>query len=302
MSNVFEGHLKEMTRYNQWLAWKYVPDPDSDKPRKLPIDAKTGKAADSTDPASFASYADTVAFIQSNPGHGLGFALTRDDPYTIIDLDDTLGDEQAADNQRQLIEFMGSYTERSPSGKGYHIIVRGKVPQGRRKYFIEVYPHDRFMTMTGQATHNIVICDRQPQLDVLYEKVSPKHGKVNSGLNEPEREDDTTIYQRAATAENGAKFASLWSGAWNQFYTSQSQADLALINIIAFYTQNREQIKRMFFDSHLGKRNKAFRVDYLEGMITKSFDSVLEPIDITQLASAIDQAIEEYNHAPLLSG
>jgi putative DNA primase/helicase len=44
---------------------------------------------------------------------------------------------------------MDSYAEVSPSGKGVHVIVKGKVAQGRRRNKIEVYSSSRYMTMTG---------------------------------------------------------------------------------------------------------------------------------------------------------
>ena len=39
----------------------------------------------------------------------------------------------------------------------------------------------------------------------------------------------------AMSAKNGEKFAKLWKGDWEGDYTSQSEADLALASMLAFY-------------------------------------------------------------------
>jgi primase-polymerase (primpol)-like protein len=49
-------------------------------------------------------------------------------------------------------------------------------------------------------------------------------------------------------AANGEKFAKLWSGDVSG-YPSQSEADLALCGILAFWTRDRAQIDRLFRQS-----------------------------------------------------
>jgi hypothetical protein len=56
-----------------------------------------------------------------------------------------------------------------------------------------------------------------------------------------------------------------------------------LVDIVAFYTQNRKQIARIFRQSALGKRDKAKRDKYIEYMVEKSFDRQLPKIDIEGL-------------------
>jgi primase-polymerase (primpol)-like protein len=70
-------------------------------------------------------------------------------------------------------------------------------------------------------------------------------------------------------------------------YQSQSEADFALVDIVAFYTQNRKQIARIFRLSALGKRDKAKRDRYIEYMVEKSFDRQLPKIDIEGLQDRI---------------
>ena len=79
---------------------------------------------------------------------GIGFVLTDYDPFTFIDLDDTKATPKQCGTSKIFNEFE-SYAERSPSGNGLHIIVKGKLQSGRRRSFVEIYSSARYMTMTG---------------------------------------------------------------------------------------------------------------------------------------------------------
>jgi hypothetical protein len=86
-------------------------------------------------------------------------------------------------------------------------------------------------------------------------------------------------------AANGDKFRDLFEGNWDRYYSSQSEADFALIDIIAFYTQNRDQIARIFRSSGLGQRDKAKRDDYVTAMTNRAFDRQLPEVDVESLQS-----------------
>jgi hypothetical protein len=116
-----------------------------------------------------------------------------------------------------------------------------------------------------------------------------------AGLEEP-TETDEEVYNRAFRAANGDKFGELWAGRWEGMYSSQSEADFALVDILAFYTQNRAQIVRMFRLSELGKRDKAKRDDYINYMLNKCFDRILPPVDIDGLRNQIEAAIAARKH------
>jgi hypothetical protein len=75
----------------------------------------------------------------------------------------------------------------------------------------------------------------------------------------------------------------LLRGEWNMLYGSQSEADFAFIDMVGFYTQNQEQIVRIFRQSALGQRPKAMRADYVNGMVVRAFDKLLPPINFDQL-------------------
>jgi len=60
-----------------------------------------------------------------------------------------------------------SYAERSPSGYGLHIIVKGKATRSKRRGKVEVYSSGRYFTMTGDVYRDAPIIDCQGLLDVL---------------------------------------------------------------------------------------------------------------------------------------
>ena len=62
--------------------------------------------------------------------------------------------------------------------------------------------------------------------------------------------EDAVLLAKAQSAKNQAKFAALWAGD-RTGYGSPSEADLALCNLLAFWTQDADQIDRLFRQSGL---------------------------------------------------
>jgi Uncharacterized conserved protein len=58
--------------------------------------------------------------------------------------------DEVDDAALDIIGRLDSYTEVSPSGTGYHVLVTGKLPDGRnRRGSVELYDTARFFTVTG---------------------------------------------------------------------------------------------------------------------------------------------------------
>jgi putative DNA primase/helicase len=64
----------------------------------------------------------------------LGFVLTIEDPFTGADLDDSIhsGTGRFHAWAAGIVRRLDSYTERSPSGTGVKVLVRGCLPPGRQ--------------------------------------------------------------------------------------------------------------------------------------------------------------------------
>jgi hypothetical protein len=290
----------ELRSYNNFVLWRYE-ERGTGKPTKVPYSVK-GYMANVNKPGDWSDF-DTAANVLANTGDqyaGLGFVLSDNDPFAMIDLDNpyepekNYSEEQSNEilqRQIKIHEMFASYAERSPSGKGLHILCKGSVAQGRKRAQVEVYSTQRFMTVTGDVFNNSPIEDRNDLLNELWGEMS-KGVKVYTDIgDQPQTMEDFAVCDMAANAVNGAKFLDLYNGQWQHMYSSQSEADFALIDIFAFYTQNRAQIMRLFRMSALGQREKAFRDHYLEHMILRSFDHQLPPINIEGLRLQLEAAL-----------
>ncbi len=286
MKGMFNNIPEELRVLKQWVLWKYE-DVNAAKPTKVPYSIK-GYPASVTDPSHWSSFDEVSSKL--NGYDGLGFVFTEADPYTFIDLDDAKGDNAVMERHLKVFHEFDTYAEVSPSGMGLHLICRGTVVAGRRRSNIEIYPSLRYATMTGNVYNNRhTIKDCQPQLTQLWEQMGS--GPVAQSLyqgNDKETDSDDTIIKRATEAVNGDKFVKLLKGEWQDLYSSQSEADFAFLDILAFYTQNRNQLKRIFRTSPLGFRDKAKREDYLSGMISRSFDRMLPPLDFDGMKNALE--------------
>lgn len=283
----------ELRLLKQWILWKYE-DVGAAKPTKVPYTPK-GTLADVTKSTSWSNFDDVFNTSQLGGYNGIGFVFTRNDPYCFIDLDDAEGDSAILERHLKVYHEFETYAEVSPSGKGLHLICKGAVPAGRRRSKIEIYPHDRYATMTGNVYGNrTTIIDCQSQLTQLFDQMGsgPVAQSMYNGTDK-ELKSDEQILATATEAVNGDKFKSLFDGRWQDLYSSQSEADFAFIDMLAFYTQNRNQIVRIFKSSALGKRSKANRTDYTNGMINRSFDRMLPPLDFDGLKNGIEIKLEE---------
>jgi hypothetical protein len=282
---------EELRALNQFVVWRYE-DATSGKPTKVPYSAKTGEHASVTNAHTWSSFDEACNALVSSKGllAGIGFVFSRDDEFAGIDLDQAKDAETVA-RQLKVYESFNSYSERSPSGQGLHIIIKANLLSGRRRSSIELYSSERFFTMTGDVFNDAPIVERQALASVLWEEMG--RVKTSQGYKPQYEESDTdeAIIKRAIAAVNGDKFKKLLEGTWPDLYASQSEADMAFIDIVAFYTQSRNQITRIFRNSVLGQREKAQRADYVEYMLNKAFDRMLPPIDIEGLANGLDEAI-----------
>ena len=224
---------------------------------KIPVDANTGGLGKSNDESTWADFDTALAAINKFKLDGLGFYFKE--PYFGIDIDDVVNDierykrglnDDHEDNiVSEFIEMMSSYAEYSVSGTGIHIIVKGDLPKGgRRKGNVEMYDSGRFFVMTGNIAgpYRGIAEDDYGKIGYLHNKYIAK-----SEISEAR----TTVYQKseidipeleiieiACKSKNGMRFNLFMNGGWEQFYSSQSEADMAFANDLAFWT-NRDFTK-----------------------------------------------------------
>jgi len=164
-----------MRELRQWLVWKLIKKPGKVKPSKVPFYVSgmargwpNGKPADGQpteaqpqveqghelDRAALVSFDEAVhALQQSRTWAGVGFAFLPGDGLIGVDLDGAIDLETGEiSRQSQLIMMMcPSYTERSVSGTGVHIILQGESEKFKSDDIgVEVYCGGQFFTCTGQ--------------------------------------------------------------------------------------------------------------------------------------------------------
>ncbi len=317
----------------QWILWKAEDRLDKTTGavtglNKIPYTiADPDVNASSADPLTWGTFADAVAAWETalegwehdDPagyrGGGLGYVLTAADPYTGVDLDHSVDPATGAMAPwaQAIVDQLGSYTQRSCSGTGLHVLIAAALPPGRcQDGDLQMWDHARYFAMTGWHVSGTpaTIEARQGPLEALWcdhfgaqvgdlvhcvdghgvitnavpwailhidlasdgtpyaqfaestsgwplarcELVPPPIAIATGQPLSPPMPDDVLL-QKANAAKNGAKFGQLWAGDWTG-YTSQSEGDLALCQLLAFWTQDPGQIQRLFEDSGLYRAAK----------------------------------------------
>lgn len=248
------------------------------KRTKIPYDPCTGHKARSNDPTTFTSFQKAKAALERRPGgySGLGIGMFGD--LVGVDIDHCVGESgELSPLAREIVDKLGSYAERSPSGDGVHILCRarelpytkGEYRLNNRALGLEVYPAgftQRFLTLTGDALNDEGVNIRTDEVMELLEKhmaksITDRYPAVDDVPAETAAEpresdifDDAELLDRMLKSTKGDAIAHLWSGdwEWSGKYGSQSDADMALCNQLAFWTRkDPAQMDRMFRQSGL---------------------------------------------------
>ncbi len=256
--------LEELQARSQWVCWR--KEQRKGKLTKVPYSAITGRKAESDNPQTWATYAQAMEALRTNSYLGIGYVFHRD--YTGIDMDHFVSPDGSIDSWAQAyLDRLKSYAEYSPSNTGIHILVRGTIPGGIRRRVpnaphpqaaIEMYCERRYFTVTGNhldgTSTRIEECG---SLQALYQELTvPKQQQHVPAfeLNPPAGEmvaSDEALLDKAMHARNGIAFRALWQGDTSG-YPSQSEAELALCNLLAFWTgKDVSQMDRLFRRSAL---------------------------------------------------
>ena len=132
--------------------------------------------ASSTNPDTWCCFADAREALACGEISYLGFVF-NDNGIVAIDIDDGydedgLMSELAAD----IIGRCESYTEKSKSGRGFHILLRGDLPfKGKNNLKgVEIYKTARYFIMTGDTVLYRNIVDNQEAIDYVVDKYFPE--------------------------------------------------------------------------------------------------------------------------------
>jgi putative DNA primase/helicase len=248
----------ELQERDQFVTWKLAEV--QGRTSKLPFNPRTHAIASPSNPATWGSFAESLRALASRDYNGIGFALSRSDPFTGIDLDHCIDENTGGIAPwAQLIveQFPDTYQEVSQSEHGIHIIVRGHVPHGRRTDNIEMYSEGRYFALTGNRLPNAPasVVEYQNALDNLYHSLDPKPAPKPLEMRQGHFYNvlpDERVIEKAMRAKNGAQFAALWAGKWEGTYKTKSHADWQLVMWLMFWCNDDvEQVERLFHQSGL---------------------------------------------------
>lgn len=238
-----ENIPQELRKVKQWVCWT-----GSDKVPKNPY---TGGNAQSNNPDTWSSFKQAVEACEKYRFDGIGFMFAP--PYFGVDLDHCLDNVDFCD---EFVETLQSYAEISRSGSGIHIICKGTLPDGsRRKGNVEMYSSGRYFICTGNVYNAAYkeVKDCTDTIKILHNKYLPSAvPKAELRPNIVTDISDQEVIDKARNSRSGQLFNMLYSGSWESLYASQSEADLAFCNQLAFWTaRNAEQMDRIFRTSRL---------------------------------------------------
>lgn len=252
-----------------FCCWRY--EERDGRRTKVPYNPRTGGRAQSTNPDTFAPLR-VAAQVQ---GHYDGLGVGIFGRLGAIDIDHCVSEEgDLSDLAAGIMSAMNAYTEYSPSGKGFRILFT--VPEGfqydKARYYInnqkaglEVYiagSTNKFVTVTGNTlTPGKDLEERGEALGQVLERYMvrpqaerPTPSPAPSAADNPapvDALDDLALIEQAKQSRKGADFARLWAGDISG-YQSHSEADIALCNALAWWTNgDAGRVDRLFRQSGL---------------------------------------------------
>lgn len=282
--------MGELSTRRNWCVWRLTDGP---RPTKVPYVADGGnRKLNTTDPDDWADLKSAIDSYVEGEFSGIGFVFSAADPYVGVDLDKCVDDQGRVEPwAAEIVAKLASYTEFSPSGRGLHVICRGKLPENtrRKRGPLEIYDRERYFTITGRPYPGspTTIAQRTDILTSLVEGMGQadqrKPGTPKLEALVAEIQDACTADARAnphmlaVLEENSPRFADTWNRRLRKDHWSDSEWDLSVANYLIGAGWPNPEIARALIEHRrahgqaLKTRGKAeIRVDYLARTIIRA--------------------------------
>lgn len=158
---------QELQSLTQWVC--------SNSNSKVPMIAHAYTPASSTDPNTWTTFKGAVASVEHGNYDYIGFVFNNNG---IVGIDIDVGydnDGFLTEIASDIIGQCKSYTEKSRSGRGVHILLNGTLPfrgKNNRKG-VEIYQQSRYFIMTGDVLIYNKIIENQAAIDYILDKYFP---------------------------------------------------------------------------------------------------------------------------------
>lgn len=305
LKNNVPGEMKEMPN---WCVYRTKWNDEKGKKDKFVLSAHDGKWAKINDRNTWADFDTAYKYALENNCEGLAFALDGSG-ITCIDLDKCIvkdgqvngvatskANGEMNDVASKLVpELSDVYCEKSASGNGLHFFLkddilskdayanRAVLPCGDE---IEVYDNARFISMTGDIFDKSNNADKLSKLSKcpvqsmnwIRWALGTKN-KTNTSPHSSERkstdlryQSDSEVLDRIRHSRKGEQFDTLYNG--GDITGDKSRDDLAMLNVLAFFTDCNEQQMRSIFEGSGRFRPETKNAAYLTRSIRKACDSL----------------------------
>ena len=284
-----------------WTNWVWYTTKD-DKKTKKPLSKVN-------EPNTWLSYEQAVSGTEWNNFDGIGLMFAKNSSgLAICGIDIDAHHVDTNPLAKEIMEmFSDTYIEKSPSGKGYHILFfaelaklptaqtyKAKYQQKNSTLDVECYISgmtNRYFTFTGnQVSEGDSLTDKTDTLLEFLDKYmrkapsSPVSSPEQMKLTE-EREahtppndiDVTKRLQVAMNAKNGNLFTALYNGD-TKGYESPSEAVQAFVDMLVFYfgEGGQELVKSVYMGSGLAVGKWGERDSIIDTTIDNAFQRVSE--------------------------
>lgn len=188
----YENIPQELKELPQWVcAWNN---------NKMPMKAFERKAAQSTTPETWSNYETAVNAVENGTYDYIGFVFNNNG-IVGIDIDDGFDSKGfLSDLSIDIMKACKSFTEKSKSGRGIHIYLKGKLPfagKNNRKG-VEIYQQGRYFIVTGKKLVYGEIIENQDAIDYIIAKYFPEIVKTSDGSIAKQPAFYSPIYEKPA--------------------------------------------------------------------------------------------------------
>lgn len=259
---------QELKSLKRWVGYKVETTADN-RTTKRPYNPLNGNMARVNDNLTWSTFKLALSGCEKYSFDGIGFVLG--DGIFGVDLDNHV--EEGKQTEEELQQFkvianefvatLDSYTEWSQSGKGIHIICKGKLPEGsRRKGCVEMYDANRFFAFTGNTIRNKPPQERESEIKPLWDKYvytpaptpqTPSFSRSSTEMYETIKLSDQEVLDNVANSRQSEVFFRYYDrGDTSLQGGDASKADMAFCSMLAFWcNKDVVQMDRIFRNSGL---------------------------------------------------
>lgn len=268
----------QLTTVDAWVVWRWECRDGSWTKPPFQID---GAPASTTDPKTWAGFFRVFQAYNTGKWDGIGLVMRKGAGIVGFDWDNCRDPETGVISQEILaqVKLLNTYTEISPSGTGLKSLCFGKLPGGgHHGPSVGVFNTGRYFCITGHLFDGVSAKIEKRRFHV--ERIVRTHWPADFDKKPVRRKpwDGDPLFKptaaellKRALNSRDTMFAKLWDGDTSG-YPSHSEADLALLRRLAFWTgKDLDMMDTLFRQSGLYRdkwNRRNYRTRTLDAAVT----------------------------------